>query len=231
MGQPKSIHLPGIDPEPATKIAAREFQSGPGAKPDAKSLERAAEQQLRTVDTAKEQPADTPSQDAFRLETPRNAIGKAWDDNLQASWSDAARGVGLSQEEAQEVLDSYAAVGYDAKSYDVSSGWDAFAREFADESAASEAQGVISRFVAERPTLATFLESSGLGNDPRVLLLIHEYAVTRGSSAKDAQAEIDKIMADPKHGYWSGDKRAVRRMARLHQLADVGSRAPFRKEP
>lgn len=44
-------------------------------------------------------------------------------------------------------------------------------------------------------------------------------------SGEDAKATIARIMGNKKHSYFKGDKRAVERVAKLHERAYPGSTA------
>jgi len=70
------------------------------------------------------------------------------------------------------------------------------------------------------PSVAEYLSGTGLGNSPGVVQAIYEFA-TRGqlTGAKALEA-IAKIQSDPKHPYWSGNKRAVAEMRMLQEVSN-----------
>ncbi len=64
------------------------------------------------------------------------------------------------------------------------------------------------------PVLQVELEETGMGNDPATIRLFAE----RGGPLLHAQQQLDKILNDRSHAYWTGDEAAVQEVLRLNRM-------------
>jgi hypothetical protein len=70
------------------------------------------------------------------------------------------------------------------------------------------------------PAVAEYLNATGIGNSPGVVRAIYEHATKGQLTGVEALKQIAKIQGDPKHPYWSGDKKALSEMQMLQQVSN-----------
>jgi hypothetical protein len=70
------------------------------------------------------------------------------------------------------------------------------------------------------PAVAEYLSGTGLGNSPGVVQAIYEFATRGRITGVEALKQIAKIQTDPKHPYWSGDKKAIAEMRMLQEVSN-----------
>jgi hypothetical protein len=134
-----------------------------------------------------------------------------------------AKAAGVSQVEADHFVKLYVDVAtteahaVDRSSPDSVRGW---LKERWGEEYGPRLQRVHSTVGKLGPKFAAWLDATGLGNDPAVLVALAEYgAGTSKLSQADAQRELSAIMTDPKHPHWHGSKASVDRVRLLSEIA------------
>jgi hypothetical protein len=76
------------------------------------------------------------------------------------------------------------------------------------------------------PAVAEYLSGTGIGNSPGVVKAIYQFASGNAHMTRaQAEAEIAKINADQKHGYWKGERNAIAKMRTLREIASKGADA------
>jgi hypothetical protein len=134
-----------------------------------------------------------------------------------------AKSVGVSQTEANQFVRLYTEVAtseahaVDAGNPDSVRGWlrERWGGEF--DARLNKVHATVHKL---GPKFSAWLNATGLGNDPAVLVALAEYGAGTSKLPKaEAQRQLDTIMGDPKHPYWHGSKSAVDRVRLLSEAA------------
>src|SRR5229473_1993385 len=160
--------------------------------------------------------------EGYRLEAPTNGI--ALDESAVSDFGFVAKHVGLTPDAAQTLVATFAGVGETERrrlvgaegGYDPDLTVSELRFEFGTELEPTLAK--IEKLCAKHPSLATYLDTTGLGNSPEVLRMLAG-AATVGTTPGDARAFIAAVKKDSKHGYWKGNKLALAQMRWAYAIA------------
>jgi hypothetical protein len=162
--------------------------------------------------------------------------GRAADPKSMSRFYDVAHKNGLSDRQAQAVLDLYVELQDGARDSIGGSAKEAMTtleREWGG--AVQHNLGLAQRAVAELGgrELMELLDTTGLGNHPALIRVFHRvgkvlseddpvFAMAAGGGADEAKTKLASIMNDPKHAYWNGEapghKDAVAEVRRLNEI-------------
>jgi hypothetical protein len=156
---------------------------------------------------------------------------------LASEFAAVAKQSGMGQETAQRMLDTFidldaqiGQVGYSTGQetiYDSDPSWDMDdAAKLMQQRWGSEYPAKMAKVHATvkllGPQFEEFLDRTGMGNRVAVLEALSLGADVR-MTKESASKELAKIMGDPKHAYWNGNKQAVARVGVLSRIAHEGS--------
>src|SRR5687768_13534210 len=165
-------------------------------------------------------PNINPEPPPLALVKPSHLPDALFDAEMVADFSRWADEHGYNQREAQELLEFWAhkALPEGAEVFDTTKGWELLKAEWKGD---FETKGEMARRCVrdlDRSLgggLVEYLEASGAGNDPRVVMWFAKLAealgekrvVTGIAGPEDIQGQIDRINNDSRHPYWDANHR------------------------
>jgi hypothetical protein len=76
------------------------------------------------------------------------------------------------------------------------------------------------------PSVAEYLNATGIGNSPGVVRAIYEHATKGKMTGAEALKQIAKIQTDINHPYWKGDRKAIAEMRMLQEVSNKFAAKP-----
>jgi hypothetical protein len=162
--------------------------------------------------------------------------GVEWDDEMVGKFKEIAHKVGLTKHQAEALTKFHTdMLTEQAQSYwTPERGMAALQSKLKDESVVKEYVATLQRGVKSlgNEDFEDFLNTTGAGNDPRMLAFLHSVGsklaedasppgqgAPGGTSVEEAKGEIARIKNDRAHPYHKGDLAALREMENLYKVA------------
>jgi hypothetical protein len=177
----------------------------------------------------------SPDDYAVNIKVPE---GMPWSKEAEKNILGKLHGAGLTTRQAEKVINGYIEIAQ--KGNDLMAQQRSTTAHEAEAEMRQEWSGLADRNIALVQRAVTefggsefkeYLDNTGLGNDPKFMRFVHKMAQPMledglikgnnvGMKRSEAQAEIQKLMADP---LWAkGDKATLARIAELYPLAHGG---------